>query len=329
MSPSASPAKDCPRITVNIPTAPDTTAATAPTTTATCTTSLAKNPGSITGASTALGAWPPTRALTRRSPAREHDYVVPVLADLRSVGLIARSGDDEHAPVHVQDVDVAAVQLAEHVRAHDLLGGAARGASGGEVDDAIHHRQQRVHLVGADQHRDLALVRDPREQRRRPPGRLRRSRLASGSSSSSSFGRPISAWAISTRCCSPPESRPTRASAKSPGVDRVEHLLHERPAGARWQRDAQPVRRRGRGRRGRGRAAACPGRAGTSAGRSRSAGCVTRPAGAPVFDRAAAVDQHPPGAGGLQAEDHPEQRRLAGAVRSDQPGELARRGSGS
>src|SRR6266851_9921410 len=38
---------------------------------------------------------------------------------------------------------------------------------------------------------------------------LRRSRLASGSSSSSSCGRATSAWASCRRCCSPPDKRPT------------------------------------------------------------------------------------------------------------------------
>ena len=42
---------------------------------------------------------------------------------------------------------------------------------------------------------------------------LRMSRLARGSSSSSSRGWLIRACAISTRCCSPPDSSPTRASA--------------------------------------------------------------------------------------------------------------------
>ena len=45
------------------------------------------------------------------------------------------------------------------------------------------------------------------------PCSLEMSRLASGSSSSSSLGRLIRACAIMTRCCSPPDSSPTRASA--------------------------------------------------------------------------------------------------------------------
>ena len=41
----------------------------------------------------------------------------------------------------------------------------------------------------------------------------RMSRFANGSSSSNNFGRQMSAWAIMTRCCSPPERFPIRASA--------------------------------------------------------------------------------------------------------------------
>ena len=40
-----------------------------------------------------------------------------------------------------------------------------------------------------------------------------RSSESSGSSHSSTAGSPTSAWATRSRCCSPPESRPTGASA--------------------------------------------------------------------------------------------------------------------
>jgi len=46
MSASACPAYDCPRITVNVPTMPDTTAATPPISSATWTGELPKKPGS-------------------------------------------------------------------------------------------------------------------------------------------------------------------------------------------------------------------------------------------------------------------------------------------
>ncbi len=54
MSPSASPANDCPRITVNTPTVPVTIATTAPTVAAICTCELSKNPGAMIPANVAL-----------------------------------------------------------------------------------------------------------------------------------------------------------------------------------------------------------------------------------------------------------------------------------
>ena len=78
------------------------------------------------------------------------------------------------------------------------------------------------------------------------------SRLASGSSSRSSRGRLISAWAISTRCCSPPERVPTRASAKRSASTACEHLVDRDCALPRRQRQPEAVavdaeRRPGRG----------------------------------------------------------------------------------
>ena len=114
---------------------------------------------------------------------------------------------------------------------------------------------------------------------------LRRSRLASGSSSSSSRGWLISACAIRTRCCSPPESCPTRASAKRARVDGVEHLLRRAP-GARATAAGCPKRCAVEPERDRSRRAQrhVRDRAGTSAGRSRSSGVRAA--------RAAAADAH-------------------------------------
>ena len=134
---------------------------------------------------------------------------------------------------------------------------------------------------------------------------LRRSRFASGSSSSSSRGRAISAWAIRIRCCSPPESLPTRVSAKPSASTAVEHLLDQR--------------------------AACAGRA----RHPEAAGVQAEPDEVPraqwqvrvqqelLGDEAdqlassragAARDEDVSRARGLQPEDHPEQRRLARPV---------------
>ena len=70
---------------------------------------------------------------------------------------------------------------------------------------------------------------------------LRRSRFASGSSSSSSRGRLISACAIRIRCCSPPDSRPTRSSANDLASTASSISCTRRAALARGQRDAEPV----------------------------------------------------------------------------------------
>ena len=69
MSPSASPANDCPRITVKTPTTPVTIATAAPITSAMCTASLSQKPGAktknaaLTGPPAALptfrGRYPP------------------------------------------------------------------------------------------------------------------------------------------------------------------------------------------------------------------------------------------------------------------------------
>ena len=138
-------------MTVNTPTTPVTTATSAPTARAMCTASLSKKPG---------GEDRGQEVAHDGDPGAGEGALMA-----REIGVLAGAGDDQHATVDVQDVDVVAVELAEHVRADDLLGGAADRAAGGEVDDAVHHGQQRVDLVRGDQHRDLLLAGDAREQR--------------------------------------------------------------------------------------------------------------------------------------------------------------------
>ncbi len=78
---------------------------------------------------------------------------------------MAGAGDDDHASVHAQHVDVMAVEPAEHIGADDLRDRAAGRASGGQIDDPVHRRQEGIHLVGGDQNRDLLLGSDAPEQR--------------------------------------------------------------------------------------------------------------------------------------------------------------------
>ena len=82
---------------------------------------------------------------------------------LRVVDL-ALARDHQDATVDAEHVDVLAVQGAEHLGADHLLGRAARRPARGDVDDTVHHRQQRVHLVRRDEHRDPLLPRDPGQQ---------------------------------------------------------------------------------------------------------------------------------------------------------------------
>ena len=66
--------------------------------------------------------------------------------------------------MHPDHVHVLAVQVAEHVGADHLFGRPGGGPAAGQVDDAVHDRQQRVHVVRRDQHRDLLLLSYPAEQ---------------------------------------------------------------------------------------------------------------------------------------------------------------------
>ena len=76
----------------------------------------------------------------------------------------AAAGDHQDPVVHPDHVHVLAVQLAEHLGADHLVGGPAGGPAVRHVHDPVHDRQQRVHVVGRDQHRDLLLAGDPAEQ---------------------------------------------------------------------------------------------------------------------------------------------------------------------
>jgi len=67
--------------------------------------------------------------------------------------------------VEVQHVDVVPVERAQHLGANHLFGAADRDAPAGEVDDAVHHGQQRVDVVRDQQHAHTLLLADPGQQR--------------------------------------------------------------------------------------------------------------------------------------------------------------------
>src|ERR1700685_3059127 len=139
MSPSACPAYDCPRITVNVPTMPDTTATTPPASSATGTGALAKKPGSTM----ARSKWPAVSRAVVGVGARVLD---------RDVEAFTAPGHHQDPAVHVDDIDVGTVQLAEPLAGHDLVGWPAGGPAVRHVDDPVHDREQRGHLVRRGQH---------------------------------------------------------------------------------------------------------------------------------------------------------------------------------
>ena len=52
------------------------------------------------------------------------------------VGVLARSGHHQHAPVDVEDVDVMPVEVGEDVAANHLLGSPADGVTGGKAGES-------------------------------------------------------------------------------------------------------------------------------------------------------------------------------------------------
>ena len=136
-------------MTVNTPTMPETTAVIAPTTRATWTGSDEKNPGSNSVDHEA--------ATTITAPGKR-------VGVAGMVGLMLSAGDHQHPALDVDHLDVVAVEPAQGVRAHHLVGRARGGAAVGEVDDAIHDRQQRVHVVRGEQDRDVLLGGDPSQE---------------------------------------------------------------------------------------------------------------------------------------------------------------------
>ena len=66
--------------------------------------------------------------------------------------------------MHADDIDMITVKLAQHLGANHRVGAAAHRPAMGEIDDTVHHRQQRVHVVCGEQHRGLELPRQAAQQ---------------------------------------------------------------------------------------------------------------------------------------------------------------------
>src|ERR1700678_1273411 len=120
-----------------------------PSSSATRTGLLEKNPGSMTHLKNAL-----KRSADEGRTCRKNLFVATPVP-----------GHHEYPAVDMQDVDVVPIELSEDVRSDDLLRSATRGTTSGEVDDPVHHRKQRVHLVRGEKDRDVLHCRDPVEER--------------------------------------------------------------------------------------------------------------------------------------------------------------------
>ena len=72
--------------------------------------------------------------------------------------------DHQDTAMHAHDIDMVAIELAQHLGAHDRVGAAARRPAVGEIDDAVHRGKQRVHIVCGEQHSGLELARQAAQQ---------------------------------------------------------------------------------------------------------------------------------------------------------------------
>ena len=217
--------------------------------------------------------------------------------------------------MNAQHVDVAPVQGAEHLGPDHVIGPAGRRAPGCHVDDGVRLAHQRVHVVGGDQHRDLLLAGEPGQD---SDDALLAAQVEVGErfveqqqpGAADDGVRDHHPLLLAAR------QLPDPGVGVGLGVDRPQRLGGQVAPGRRGQREAEPV-------------PVDPQRDHVAGAQRhvRVDGQLLRhvpdqpPAAAPR--PGAAVQQDPAGRRGLQAEDDLQQGRLARAVGSDEPGELA------
>ena len=121
--------------------------------------------------------------------------------------------DDEVAVAHLDHVDFDPVERAEALAGQDLGGGADGPAPAHQVKDAVHVGQDGVDLVGDEDdgraRAAAALVDEVGDGPLAGQVECQEGLVAQ----QDGRDRPSRAWAMRSRCCSPPESRPTGASA--------------------------------------------------------------------------------------------------------------------
>src|SRR5487761_312525 len=301
MSERACPANDWPRMTVNTPTQAETMATIPLTASAMCTGLLEKKPGSNTGERE------PTMASVALAEADERVGAAP------AVGLVA-ARHHEHPAFDVDHLDVTAIECTERLRADHLVRRSRRGPAAGEVDDAVHDRQERVDVVRRQQDGDALIGRDRRQQVHH---------LVGGTEVE------IGEGLVQQKQLRPRHERmgdhdPLLLSARQvpdPSVgergrsDRLEHLVHRGPADGGRPRDpeAVPVDTEG------DEIPRTQRHVRLQRDLLRDIADLRIAPGAPC-----AGDPDVPPARIDQPEDHPEQRGLTGSIGSDQPGEFPR-----
>ncbi len=78
---------------------------------------------------------------------------------------LAVGGDDDDAVLDPQHLDGRAVEPRQHRAGHHLLDGAERRAAAPEIEHAVHRAEQRIELVGGEEHGDAERLLDALHQR--------------------------------------------------------------------------------------------------------------------------------------------------------------------
>ena len=228
-------------------------------------------------------------------------------------GAAALAGHHQDPVVHPDHVHVLAVQVAEHVGADHLVRGPGGGLAAGQVDDAVHEWQQRVHVVRRDQHRDALF-----------PGHLAEQAdhvlLAGDIQVGQRLVEQQQPGAADQRVRNHHPLLFAAGQVADPGVgeplraDRTQHLVHQLAPPGRRQREAEPLP-----------VQAQPDQVAGAQRHVRVESYLLRYVADQPGPPGPALAGHPDGAAGwrLQPENHLEQGGLARPVGADQAGELA------
>ena len=110
----------------------------------------------------------------------------------------------------------------------------------GQLDDAVHHRQKWVHLVGREQYHDLLLHGDAVQGARRPPARCAgRGSRAARPRATDGVGRSVRGR--SGPAAAPAQERPDPGVGERGGVDRRQHRVDGLVAVGRRQCEPEAV----------------------------------------------------------------------------------------